>query len=334
MKILVTGCAGFIGFHFSRLCLSKNISVIGVDNINDYYDPSLKNSRLQILKEYKKFKFIKADISDTNFLEYFPQSIYTKIIIVHLAAQAGVRFSIDSPNSYTKSNLVGFANILELSRRLNSRLVYASTSSVYGLNTNLPFSEKHIADHPIQYYAATKRSNEIMAHSYSHMYELEMIGLRFFTVYGPWGRPDMALFKFTKNILEDKPIDVFNNGNHIRDFTYIDDITMGIFLAINYEFKNEPFDTADPLPNNGISKFKIYNLGNNSPISLMDYINKIEQELDKSAKVNFYPLQQGDVIETRSDITQAIKELGYNPVHNVDYGIKQFVSWYKEYYGK
>ena len=331
MKIIITGCAGFIGFHFSLFCLKHNYRVLGIDNINDYYDVSLKKARLDILLKNQDFEFNKIDISNIESLKSIKDQS-DDVTIVNLAAQAGVRFSIDSPDSYTQSNLVGFANILELARRLEARLIYASTSSVYGLNENLPFSERNIADHPIQFYAATKRSNEIMAHSYSHLYGLETIGLRFFTVYGPWGRPDMALFKFTNNILKNKPIDVFNNGNHVRDFTYVDDIVNGIYLSLKYQFQVEAFSKKDPLPHASTAKFKIYNLGNDNPVSLMEYVNKIEHFIGKKADINFRPLQQGDVIETRSDITLAKEELGYNPSHTIDYGIREFINWYREYY--
>jgi len=333
MKVLITGSAGFIGFHLALKLLKKGFEVKGIDNLNDYYDVSLKKNRLAVLKNFSNFSFINIDITSekldqTSKLDGFD-------VCVHLAAQAGVRYSIENPNAYTQSNLVGFANILELVRNHKLRLIFASTSSVYGANENFPFSENKIADHPIQYYAATKRANELMAHSYSFMYDLETIGLRFFTVYGPYGRPDMALFKFTKNILEDKPIEVYNNGDHLRDFTYVDDIVNGILLSIKFKFpETSLWNPIAPSPQFSSARFKIFNLGNNQPIKLMDYINLIEECLHKKANINFLPLQAGDVVQTQADISISSKELGYYPQVDVKDGIKKFIDWYLDYYKK
>ena len=328
--ILVTGSAGFIGFHLSKLLLSRGYSVIGLDNLNNYYDVQLKESRLKILKKSKNFSFTQLNLENLDKKEHFKN---TKIdAVINLAAQAGVRHSIDCPGDYTNSNLVGFFNILEFVRDNIPRLIFASTSSVYGANTNFPFNESRGADHPIQFYAATKKANELMAHAYSSMYGLEAIGLRFFTVYGPYGRPDMALFKFTKNILAGKPIKLFNNGNHVRDFTYVDDIVEGIFLSLEYKFKSKGWDSDNPDPQHSKSKYRIYNLGNNKPIKLLDYLGAIENELGIKAKVEYLPLQQGDVIETQSDITHAINDLSYNPKVSIESGVKEFINWYKNYY--
>lgn len=330
MKVLVTGCAGFIGFHLSKNLLDRGISVVGVDSLNDYYDVNLKKDRLKVLEAYQSFKIYKLDIAHKEFNKKISSENFTSVI--HLAAQAGVRYSIDHPEIYTQSNLVGFANILELCRVKNAKLVFASTSSVYGANTNLPFSVERIADHPIQYYAATKRANELMAHSYSAMYKIETIGLRFFTVYGPFGRPDMALFKFTKNIIEGKPIEVYNNGNHIRDFTYIDDIVKGIISALEYKFKNNSWNSSSPVPHLSEFPFRIFNLGNGKPETLMEYINIIEDYLEKKAIINFLPLQLGDVKETRADIIISSDELNFVPTVSIHDGIPNFIDWYKEYY--
>ena len=330
-KVLVTGCAGFIGYHLAKKLLSNSFYVVGIDNINSYYDVKLKETRLENLNTDPNFKFYKKDLSDESNIAFFSDNFD---IVINLAAQAGVRYSIDNPHSYTMSNLVGFANILEIARNTNSQLIYASTSSVYGANENQPFKEANIADHPIQYYAATKRANEIMAHSYSSMYEIKTIGLRFFTVYGPFGRPDMALFKFTKNILEGKPIQVFNNGQHVRDFTYVDDIANGIYACIDYNFHGHSnWSAKDPSPEISKAPFRVFNLGNSNPIKLLDYISIIEELLEKKAQIEFLPLQLGDVVSTESDISFAINELGYNPKTNVREGVSNFINWYKDYYG-
>lgn len=329
--VLLSGCAGFIGYHLAKKLLSNSFLVVGVDNMNPYYDVQLKEKRLRILQEDSNFFFHQKDISDESIISFFTDSFD---VVINLAAQAGVRHSIENPHSYTKSNLVGFANILEIARKDNSQLIYASTSSVYGSNDNQPFRESNIADHPIQYYAATKRANEIMAHSYSSMYKLKTIGLRFFTVYGPFGRPDMALFKFTKNILDDKPIQVFNNGKHVRDFTYVDDIVNGIYACIDYDFsKNLNWNAKNPSPEISNAPFRVFNLGNSNPINLLNYIEIIEELLEKKAQIEFLPLQLGDVISTESDISFAKNELGYNPTTNIRQGVINFINWYKDYYG-
>ncbi len=333
MNILVTGSAGFIGFHISNLLLKEGTNVFGIDNINDYYDRDIKFKRIELLSNYQNFTFEKIDISDHSLMESkFENESFD--MVIHLAAQAGVRYSIENPFAYAESNLLGFTNILEICRYKEiKKIIYASTSSVYGANTNMPFSERNIADHPIQFYAATKRANELMAHSYSSMYGLHTIGLRFFTVYGPWGRPDMALFKFTKNILNGKPIDVFNNGKHVRDFTYIDDIVNGIYGAVRRDCSgSSEWNSGNPSPENSSAPYEIYNLGNSKPVKLMDYINEIEKNLGIEAKINFLPLQKGDVVKTESDITLAKANLGYNPKINIEDGVKQFIDWYKKYY--
>ena len=318
---IVTGAAGFIGFHLSKALLKKGIKVLGIDNLNPYYDVRLKKQRLKILKKYSNFHFKKIDISNAKKLFGLKKN-YKIIKIFHLAAQAGVRYSLKNPEAYTKTNLIGFANILQLSRVAKiKKLVFASTSSVYGANKLSPFTEDHNTDHPIQYYAATKKSNEIMAYSYSYLFKIPMIGLRFFTVYGPWGRPDMALFKFTKNIILGKKIDVFNNGIHSRDFTYIDDLVNGIILA----------DKAN-LKNTKNKYFQIFNLGSNSPVKLMKYIKIIENILNKKAKINYLPLQKGDIVKTFCNIKKSKKILGYKPKIKVEKGIKNFIDWYKTNY--
>jgi len=319
MKILVTGCAGFIGFHLSLFLLKKNIKVIGIDNINEYYDVRLKKDRLKILKTYKKFSFNKFDLINKKKIDLIIKKNGIKIII-HLAAQAGVRYSIKNPNSYFKNNLEVFFNILEVSRfnKIN-HLVFASTSSVYGDNFNFPSKEDFNTDKPLSFYAATKKSNEIMAYTYSNIFKLPCTGLRFFTVYGPYGRPDMALFKFTKNILENKKIELFNNGNHARDFTYIDDVVDGIFSIINKPEKQK-------IP------FSIFNIGNGNSKKLKEYINLIEKNLGLKAKIVKLPLQKGDIKKTSSDITKLNLCTGYNAKINIEVGIKKFIDWYKEYY--
>jgi UDP-glucuronate 4-epimerase len=331
--ILVTGAAGFIGFHVASKLLKEGYQVIGLDNLNSYYDVKLKKSRLEILSKSQNFTFLELHIHKYERLKEECSNFKIEKI-VHLAAQAGVRYSIENPFAYAESNLVGFTSILELARLHEVKnLVYASTSSVYGANTNLPFSEKNIADHPIQFYAATKRANELMAHSYSSLFNLPTIGLRFFTVYGPWGRPDMALFKFTKKILADEPIDVFNHGNHIRDFTYVDDIVNGIILAMNStETPTSKWDPSNPKPHNSIAPYRIYNIGNSQPVTLMEYINQIETFLGKKASINFLPLQKGDVVSTESDISLIHEDLGYMPTTSIEQGIHNFLEWYQDYY--
>jgi UDP-glucuronate 4-epimerase len=312
--ILITGAAGFIGFNLSKRLLSDGFEIIGIDNLNEYYDPSLKQNRLKILQNYKRFSFHNIDLSNYDALETLFKTNKIKKIC-HLAAQAGVRYSLTHPHVYQKSNGEGFLNILELARHYNvENFVYASSSSVYGKNTKIPFSETDPVEHPISIYAATKRSNELVAYSYSHLFGIPCSGLRFFTVYGPWGRPDMALFIFTKSIINNEPISVFNNGNMVRNFTYVDDIVDGIVRVL---------DT--PLP------YEIYNIGNSRAETLLDFINEIEKNLGKKAIRNYLPLQPGDVPNTIADI-EKIKKLGYEPKTNIDIGIKNFITWYKEYY--
>ena len=315
MKILVTGAAGFIGFHLCKSLLDYDNEILGIDNLNDYYDPNLKLARLEQLKPLENFKFEKIDIADRESLTQSFQS-FKPNKVVNLAAQAGVRYSIENPYAYMNSNLVGFINIIELCRHNDVEgFIYASSSSVYGGNTKIPFSVEDRVDKPIALYAATKRANELIAHSYSHLYGLHTTGLRYFTVYGPWGRPDMALFIFTNKIISGEPIPVFNNGNMKRDFTYIDDIIAGTRAAIEKNYKCE-----------------IFNLGNHKSEKLMDIISLIEQNLGKKAEINFLPMQPGDVHESFSDIDKTEKMLGYEPTTDVDVGIGKFLEWYKGYH--
>ena len=332
MKILVTGCVGFIGFHVSNKLILKGHNVVGLDSINNYYGTKIKYDRLKILKlNKKKFIFKKGNMSDSRFVKNVFKK-YKFDVVINLAAQAGVRYSIENPKAYLESNLVGFFNILDCSKQFKIKhLIYASTSSVYGNNSKLPFKESRHADHPIQFYAATKRSNELMAHSYSSLYKLRTTGLRFFTVYGPWGRPDMALFIFTKNILEGKKINLFNYGNHIRDFTYIDDIVEPILRLVNKAprsiIKNKKKD-----PSESSAPFKIYNIGNNDPKKLMDFVKAIESKLQKKAKINFMPLQKGDVYETYADTSKLFKATRYRSKIDINVGIGNFVDWFRKYY--
>ena len=332
-KIIVTGSAGFIGFSLCLKLLERGDIIIGIDNHNDYYDPKIKEARIKRLENYLNYKHFRQDISDQKDLEetfanHKPQKV------VNLAAQAGVRYSIQNPLAYIKSNIVGFANILENCRNHKiEHLVYASTSSVYGANTKMPFSEHDSANHPLSVYAASKKSNELMAHSYSHLYQLPTTGLRFFTVYGPWGRPDMALFKFTKDILDEKPIDVFNHGNHTRDFTYVDDIVEGIIKTLdNPANKNEDWNSNQPDPSSSRAPWKIYNIGNNKPVQLMDYIDALEKALGKKAKINFLPLQPGDVPDTYANVDNLKDKFNYKPSTTVVEGVSKFIAWYKDYY--
>lgn len=333
MKILITGTAGFIGSALAKKLLERGEIVIGLDNHNDYYDINLKEARVARLTKHENYFHNKIDISDNKklasiFKKYKPKKV------VNLAAQAGVRYSIENPIAYINSNIVGFANLLENCRHSNVKhLVYASTSSVYGANTNIPFSEKECTNHPLSVYAASKKSNELMAHTYSHLYGISTIGLRFFTVYGPWGRPDMALFKFTKAILENKHIDIYNKGNHLRDFTYIDDIVEGIIRAIENEAKQKlDWNSKKPDPSTSSAPWQIYNIGNNDPVNLMEYIGVIEKVLGKVAKKNFLPLQAGDVPETYSNSDSLEKLLNFKPKTKINEGIKNFIKWYKDYY--
>ena len=332
-KIIVTGSAGFIGFSLCLKLLERGDIIIGIDNHNDYYDPKIKEARIKRLENYLNYKHFRQDISDQKDLEetfanHKPQKV------VNLAAQAGVRYSIQNPLAYIKSNIVGFANILENCRNHKiEHLVYASTSSVYGANTKMPFSEHDSANHPLSVYAASKKSNELMAHTYSHLYQLPTTGLRFFTVYGPWGRPDMALFKFTKDILDEKPIDVFNHGNHTRDFTYVDDIVEGIIKTLdNPANKNEDWNSNQPDPSSSRAPWKIYNIGNNKPVQLMDYIDALEKALGKKAKINFLPLQPGDVPDTYANVDNLKDKFNYKPSTTVVEGVSKFIAWYKDYY--
>ncbi len=334
MKILVTGAAGFIGFHTVRRLLDRGDQVIGLDNLNDYYDVSLKEARLAQLEGRNGFHFVKADLADRNAVEsLFADERPERV--VHLAAQAGVRYSLENPRAYINSNVVGMLNILEGCRHNGvEHLVYASSSSVYGANTNMPFSVHQNVDHPLSLYAATKKSNELMAHTYAHLYGLPVTGLRFFTVYGPWGRPDMALFLFTKNILAGEPIDVFNNGHHARDFTYIDDIVNGIVLSLDkIATPNTEWSGDAPDPGTSAGPYRLYNIGNNNPVQLMQFIECIEKQLGREAEKNFLPLQPGDVPETYANIDDIAEDLGYRADTSLDVGISNFMDWYRDYYG-
>ncbi|MGE1164942.1 NAD-dependent epimerase [Peribacillus simplex] len=332
MNIIVTGAAGFIGFHLTKRLLAQDINVIGLDNINDYYDVSLKNNRLKILEENPDFEFHKMDLLDKEKLNQLFKD-RTIDIVINLAAQAGVRYSIDNPDSYVNSNLVGFVNILEVCRQNNVKhLIYASSSSVYGANINIPFSTKDQVDHPVSLYAATKKSNELMAHTYSHLYNIPTTGLRFFTVYGPWGRPDMAYYSFTKNIIEENTIKVFNNGDMRRDFTYIDDIVEGIIRLLDKPpVCNIGWDRANPDSSSSYAPYKIYNIGNNKPVKLMDFINTLEKLIGKKAKIEFLPMQPGDVKETYADIADLHADVGFYPSTRIEEGLTHFVNWYNKY---
>ena len=334
MKILVTGVAGFIGFHVAQRLLREGHIVLGLDNLSPYYDVTLKNSRLAQLPASTNFQFFEADLADIGaverlFTEHRPDAV------IHLAAQAGVRYSLEHPESYIQSNLVGFSGILESCRRHPvSHLVYASSSSVYGLNTSLPFAETDRTDHPASLYAATKRSNELMAHSYSHLFRIPVTGLRFFTVYGPWGRPDMALFLFTKAILEGRPIRLFNNGNMQRDFTYIDDIVDGICRILHHPpSSDEAWDASDPLPDRSSAPFSVFNIGNNQSVPLERFVSVLENALGRKATRDYLPLQAGDVVATYADVEALGEAAGYAPTTPIEDGIPRFVAWYREYYG-
>jgi UDP-glucuronate 4-epimerase len=331
--ILVTGCAGFIGFHLANRLLSDSYFVVGLDNINDYYDPALKEARLEMLYKHNRFTFIRASIEDRDAVEkVFTDYPITKVI--NLAAQAGVRYSLKKPFVYIDSNIVGFINILEACRHNEiEHLIYASSSSVYGANKTMPFSVHHNVDHPISLYAATKKANELIAHTYSYLYGLPTTGLRFFTVYGPWGRPDMALFKFTKAILEDKPIEVYNYGKMKRDFTYIDDVIEGIMRLLNRIPQPDPnWGGKEPDPGTSSAPYRIYNIGNNKPEELLYFISVLERELGREAEKVFLPLQPGDVPETFADIDDLARDVGFKPKTTIEEGIKKFVEWYKGYY--
>ncbi len=334
MKILVTGAAGFIGSHVAQRLLERGYEVVGLDNLNDYYDVTLKQARLARLTPQANFRFVKLDLADVQGMAaLFASEKFARV--VHLAAQAGVRYSLEDPHAYVRSNVTGTLTVLEGCRHnAVGHLVYASTSSIYGANTNMPFSVHNIADHPLSLYASTKRANELMAHNYSALFGLPTTGLRFFTVYGPWGRPDMALFLFTRNILEGKPIDVFNHGHHRRDFTYVDDIAEGVVRVAERPPPPDPKWNSDaPDPASSFAPFRIYNIGNNRPVELMRYIEVIEECLGKKAQKNFLPLQPGDVPETCADIDDLVRDVGYRPATPVEVGVKNFVDWFCGYYG-
>ena len=334
-KILITGAAGFIGFHLTKKLLNEGSFIVGVDNLNDYYDVNLKINRLKQIENHQNFKFYKASIEDRKEIEKIFENEKVEVI-VNLAAQAGVRYSLINPHSYINSNIIGFLNILEVARHNSIKhLVFASSSSVYGANTNMPFSVHHNVDHPVSLYAASKKSNELMAHAYSSLYKIPCTGLRFFTVYGPWGRPDMALFLFTKAILNDKPINVFNYGKMQRDFTYIDDIVEGVFRVIKKTPEPNPnWSGNNPDSATSYAPYKIYNIGNNSPIELIKFINILEKTLGKKAIKNFLPMQKGDVPATYADIDNLTEDIGFKPRTSIEKGISVFVEWYKSYYIK
>ena len=330
-KILVTGCAGFIGFHLTQALLARSDEVVGIDNMSDYYDVNLKTSRLDQVRD--QIDFYQEDISDSKSLDrIFSEHKIDKV--VNLAAQAGVRYSIENPRAYIESNIVGFTNILESCRHHEvQHLVYASSSSVYGANRKLPFSVHDNVDHPLSLYAATKKSNELMAHTYSNLFQLPTTGLRFFTVYGPWGRPDMALFKFTKAILAGEPIQIFNYGHHRRDFTYVDDIVEGIIRVLDQNAKpNMDWNPEHPDPGTSFAPWRVYNIGNNHPVELLQYIDLIEKRLDKKAIRELLPLQPGDVPDTYADVKDLIKDVNYKPETPIEKGINSFIDWYLSYY--
>ncbi|MCW7545762.1 NAD-dependent epimerase [Aurantimonas litoralis] len=338
MTVLVTGNAGFIGFHVVRRLLERGDDVVGFDVVNDYYDPALKEARLRVLEEMAarstgRYSFVRANLADRDavaacFAAHRPDRV------IHLAAQAGVRYSLENPHAYVESNVIAFTNILEACRHGGvGHLTYASTSSVYGADTAMPFSEHQSVDHPLQFYAATKRANELMAHSYSHLFRLPTTGLRFFTVYGPWGRPDMALFLFTRNILEGRPISLFNGGNHTRDFTYVGDIAEGVIRTSDSPATPDPewnSDRPDPATSN--APFRLFNIGNNSPVKLLDYVEALEEALGRKAERQLLPLQPGDVPDTFADVGELERAVGYRPATPVKEGVAAFVAWYRDYY--
>jgi UDP-glucuronate 4-epimerase len=333
LKILVTGAAGFIGFHTSKLLLERGDEVVGLDNLNDYYDVTLKHARLAQLEAYPRFRFVKLDLADREGMaQLFAAEKFARVI--HLGAQAGVRYSIEAPFAYVDSNLTGTMTVLEGCRRNGvEHLVFASTSSVYGANTKMPFSVHQNVDHPLSLYAATKKGNELMAHTYAGLYGLPVTGLRFFTVYGPFGRPDMALFLFTKNILAGKPIDVFNYGNHRRDFTYVGDIAEGVVRAMDRVARpNGAWSGDSPDPATSKAPYRIYNIGNQRPVELMRYIEVLEECLGRKSEKNLLPLQQGDVPDTWADVEDLVADVGYRPATPVEVGVRRFVDWYVDYY--
>jgi len=333
MKVLVTGAAGFIGFHTARALLDRGDEIVGLDNLTPYYDVKLKEARLAELAPRNRFTFVKADLADKAAIDAL-FAAHRPERVIHLAAQAGVRYSIDHPEAYVQSNMVGFLNILEACRHSGvEHLVFASSSSVYGANTRVPFSVHQNVDHPVSFYAATKKSNELMAHAYAHLYRLPTTGLRFFTVYGPWGRPDMALFKFVQKILASEPIDVFDNGRHERDFTYIDDIVEAVVrVADHLPTPDLDWSSDNPDPATSSAPYRLYNIGSHSPVRLMDFIALIEKALGREAKKNFLPLQPGDVPKTCADVTELSANIGFKPKTSIETGIKKFVAWYRDYY--
>lgn len=332
--ILLTGAAGFIGYHTSRRLLDRGERVVGLDNLNDYYDVSLKEARLEMLRAYPNFSFERMDIGDRDGMA----ALFARLQpgkVIHLAAQAGVRYSLENPHAYVDSNVTGFLNVLEGCRHNGAgHLAFASTSSVYGANTKQPFSEHQNVDHPVSLYAATKKANELMAHTYAHLFRLRVTGLRFFTVYGPWGRPDMALFRFTRGILAGQPIPVFNSGQMIRDFTYVDDIVEGIVRVIDTPAEPDPrWNGDDPDPATSSAPYRIYNIGNNMPVLLLDCIAMLEESLGRRAEMNFLPMQPGDVTSTMADVSELERAVGFRPRTTLREGISRFVQWYREYYG-
>jgi len=333
MRVLLTGAAGFIGYHTALILLERGDEVLGIDNLNEYYDVNLKLSRLSLLKNYKNFSFLKVDLSDrdaveNSFTAFKPQRV------INLAAQAGVRYGSQNPHSYIDSNIVGFLNILEGCRHHGiEHLTFASSSSVYGANLKVPFSAHDNVDHPLSLYAATKKSNELMAHSYSHLYRLPVTGLRFFTVYGPWGRPDMSPFLFTKKILAGDPIDVFNYGNHLRDFTFVDDIAKGVVGTLDViPVPNKIWDGVNPDPSSSTAPYRLYNIGNNTSVELNYFIECIEKAVGKTAIKNLLPLQPGDVFQTFADVDDLVTDIGFKPQTSIEDGIEKFVAWFRQYY--
>jgi UDP-glucuronate 4-epimerase len=333
MKILVTGAAGFIGSHVAHKLLTRGDELVGLDNMSDYYDPRLKQARLALLTPKPRFKFVKLDLADRDGMKaLFAAERFQRVI--HLGAQAGVRYSLENPYVYIDSNVLGTLNILEGCRHNGvEHLVFASTSSVYGLNTNMPFSVHRGTDHPLSLYASTKKANELMAHNYAALFKLPVTGLRFFTVYGPWGRPDMALFLFTRNILAGKPIDVFNHGKHTRDFTFVEDIAEGVVRACDRIATPDPnWSSSTPDPATSSAPYRLYNIGNNAPVQLGRYIEVLEECLGKKAQRNYLPLQPGDVKDTFADVEDLVRDVGYRPATTVEVGVRRFVDWYLEYY--
>jgi UDP-glucuronate 4-epimerase len=334
MKILITGAAGFIGYFLALRLLARGDTVIGVDNLNNYYDVTLKEARIAKLTSLERFTFVKADIADRAAMtSLFANHQFD--VVVNLAAQAGVRYSIENPHAYIDANIVGFLNILEGCRHTKvNNLLFASSSSVYGANTTLPFAESHTVDHPVALYAATKKANELMAHSYASLYALPCTGLRFFTVYGPWGRPDMALFLFTKNIIAGKPIDVFNNGDMVRDFTFVDDIVEGVLRLVDQPARADlTWSSAAPNPATSYAPYRLYNIGNSEPVQLMRYISALESALGIKATINMMPMQAGDVRATAADVSRLANDVGFKPNTSVEDGVARFVGWYRQYYG-